>query len=234
MSSGHSSHVGGFAAAHSSFFYCWSMFQRALCVSNQDMGVILADLCIEPAGAAVSSSNTTLKAQLSLRRKESHNTAMNDLTACLTCRQMLEQMVEILNRHNMKIKQEILHELVSLKSQFTHITKDLPHNNIIKNFLSQKYFGFFFFFWSDIIFQLLRIVVGSTMCYLLDTVPLRGIYIFCHILYISASNLTLDLAACLGVFKIVHQSYQSKKKKKKSRQLLLEKTRWQLIVFQRN
>lgn len=50
------------------------MFQRALCVSNQDMGVILADLCIEPAGAAVSSSNTTLKAQLSLRRKDSHNT----------------------------------------------------------------------------------------------------------------------------------------------------------------
>lgn len=40
-------------------FYCWPMFQRALCVSNQDMGVILADLCIEPASAAISSANTS-------------------------------------------------------------------------------------------------------------------------------------------------------------------------------
>lgn len=38
------SHAGGFAAAHWSLFYCWPMFQGALCVSNQDMGVILADL----------------------------------------------------------------------------------------------------------------------------------------------------------------------------------------------
>lgn len=34
------------------------MFQGALCVSNQDMGVILADLCIELASATISTANT--------------------------------------------------------------------------------------------------------------------------------------------------------------------------------
>lgn len=141
---------------------------------------------------------------------------MNDLTACLTCCQMLEQMFEILNRHNMKIKQEILHELVSVKGQFTHITKDLPHNNIIKNFLSQKYFGFFFVRYY---FSVIRECCGLN--YLLPTryCTSEREYMFCHILYIvSASNSTLDLAARLGVFKIVHQSYQSKKKKERKSQ----------------
>lgn len=41
-----------------SFFYCWPVFQGALCVSNQDMGVILADLCIELASATISTANT--------------------------------------------------------------------------------------------------------------------------------------------------------------------------------
>lgn len=51
--------AGGFAAARSGpFFYCWPVFQGALCVSNQDMGVILADLCIELASATISTANT--------------------------------------------------------------------------------------------------------------------------------------------------------------------------------
>lgn len=41
-------------------FYCWPVFQGPLCVSNQDMGVILADLCIELAHATISIANTRL------------------------------------------------------------------------------------------------------------------------------------------------------------------------------